>query len=79
VAVVSAPDARKGERLVLVTAKTNALRSEVQAHLKARGANELMIPAEILIVPALPVLATGKTDFVALNALVRERVIDGAV
>jgi acyl-[acyl-carrier-protein]-phospholipid O-acyltransferase/long-chain-fatty-acid--[acyl-carrier-protein] ligase len=38
-----------------------------------------MIPAEILIVPALPVLATGKTDFVALNALVRERVIDGAV
>lgn len=77
-AVVSAPDARKGERLVLVTAKADAQRSVVQGHLKAKGAIELMIPSEIMIVPALPLLATGKTDFMALNKLVRERISDGA-
>src|ERR1044072_7774054 len=46
-AVASVPDARKGERLVLVTQKKDATRSEFQAFAKSRGATELMIPSEI--------------------------------
>ena len=72
-AMVSVPDARKGERLILVTAKQDAHRSEVQAYMKAHGATEIMMPAEILVVDALPLLGSGKMDFAGLGKLVRER------
>ena len=31
-----------------------------------------MLPKDVRVVDALPALATGKTDYVALNALARE-------
>src|SRR5919107_3938497 len=49
-AVATAPDARKGERLVLVTERRDATRAAFQAFAKARGAPELMLPAEVLVV-----------------------------
>jgi acyl-[acyl-carrier-protein]-phospholipid O-acyltransferase/long-chain-fatty-acid--[acyl-carrier-protein] ligase len=72
-AVVTVPDARKGERLILVTQKAGATRSEFQAFAKSRGAAELMIPSEIMVVPKLPLLGSGKVDLVAVSRLVRER------
>ena len=45
-----------------------------QAFAKSRGAAELMIPAEIMIVPKLPLLGSGKVDLVSVAKLVRERV-----
>jgi acyl-[acyl-carrier-protein]-phospholipid O-acyltransferase/long-chain-fatty-acid--[acyl-carrier-protein] ligase len=73
-AVVAVPDERKGERLILVTTKPDAARNEIQSYMKAHGATELMMPSEIMIVPALPLLGSGKLDYVELNRLVRERV-----
>jgi acyl-[acyl-carrier-protein]-phospholipid O-acyltransferase/long-chain-fatty-acid--[acyl-carrier-protein] ligase len=61
-AVASAPDPRKGERLVLVTQQANATRAEFQTYAKAHGASDLMIPSEIMIVPKLPLLGSGKVD-----------------
>ena len=72
-ALVSIPDARKGERLIMATTKQGATRAEVQAHMKARGATELMMPAEIMIVDALPLLGSGKTDYVELDKMVRAK------
>jgi acyl-[acyl-carrier-protein]-phospholipid O-acyltransferase/long-chain-fatty-acid--[acyl-carrier-protein] ligase len=72
-AVLAVPDARKGERLVLVTTQPGLQRSELAHHMKAKGATELSVPADILVVDAIPVLGSGKTDYVALNRLVRER------
>ena len=74
-ALVSIPDARKGEKLIMVTTKTSATRSEVQAHMKAKGATELMMPGEIMVVDALPLLGSGKTDYVELNRMVREKFV----
>ena len=71
--VVAVPDTRKGERLVMVTTKADASRSDVQAFMKSKGATELMTPSEIMSVSALPLLGSGKTDFVELNRMVRER------
>ena len=73
-AVVAAPDARKGERLILVTTQPNVRRADVQAHMKEMGSTELMIPSEILTVDALPLLGSGKTDYVELNKLVRAKI-----
>ena len=71
-AVIAAPDPRKGERLIMVTTATGATRAQVQDHLRGRGATELMTPSEVLVVPSMPLLGSGKTDYVALNALVQE-------
>jgi acyl-[acyl-carrier-protein]-phospholipid O-acyltransferase/long-chain-fatty-acid--[acyl-carrier-protein] ligase len=73
-AVAAAPDARKGERLVLVTEKKDAKRADFQAYAKAHGAADLMVPAEILAVDKVPVLGSGKLDYVGVAALVKERV-----
>ncbi len=72
-ALVSVPDPRKGERLIMVTTKPGATRAEVHAFMKTRGATELMTPSEIMTVDALPLLGSGKTDYVELNRMVRER------
>ena len=72
--VVSLPDARKGERLVLMTTDAALKRDVLLRHARARGAAELMVPADILLVASLPLLGTGKPDYVAATALAREKV-----
>ena len=72
-AVAAVPDARKGERLVMVTQKKDPTRSEFQAFARSHGATELMVPAEIVYMEKLPLLGTGKIDNVAVTRLVKER------
>jgi acyl-[acyl-carrier-protein]-phospholipid O-acyltransferase/long-chain-fatty-acid--[acyl-carrier-protein] ligase len=72
-AVTAVPDARKGERLILVTQKKDATRGEFQAFARAHGASELMTPAEIIYMEKLPLLGTGKVDNMAVARLVKER------
>ena len=72
------PDARKGERIILVTTQRDANRAAFADFAKARGGTELMTPAEVLVVEKLPLLGSGKIDAVALSQLVRERTkLDG--
>jgi acyl-[acyl-carrier-protein]-phospholipid O-acyltransferase/long-chain-fatty-acid--[acyl-carrier-protein] ligase len=71
--VVSVPDARKGERLVLLTQDAKAKREEFLRHAKSRGLSELSVPAEIMVVERIPLLGSGKPDFVAAAKLARER------
>ncbi|MFE1600222.1 acyl-[ACP]--phospholipid O-acyltransferase [Methylobacterium sp. ID0610] len=72
-AVAAVPDARKGERLVLVTEQRDASRAAFLAHARAKGTSELAVPAEILVVDRLPQLGSGKTDFAAVTQLARSR------
>ena len=71
--VVALPDQRKGEKLVLMTADSKITRADFLTQAKARGATELMIPAEVLVVPAVPLLGSGKPDYVAALKLAKER------
>jgi acyl-[acyl-carrier-protein]-phospholipid O-acyltransferase/long-chain-fatty-acid--[acyl-carrier-protein] ligase len=72
-AVVAVPDARKGERLILLTQQRNATRTELHAFAKASHASDLMIPAEVWVVEKLPLLGSGKVDMIAAARLVEER------
>lgn len=72
-AVVAIPDAKKGEQLVLVTDKADAARGDIQKAVQDEGSSELMIPKTILAVDAVPVLGTGKTDYVGVKALVEKQ------
>jgi acyl-[acyl-carrier-protein]-phospholipid O-acyltransferase/long-chain-fatty-acid--[acyl-carrier-protein] ligase len=70
-AVASVPDARKGEKLILITEAPGATRAEFLAFAKANGAMDLMVPAEVRVVPKVPVLGSGKLDFAGVTKLVR--------
>ncbi|MGE8940889.1 acyl-[ACP]--phospholipid O-acyltransferase [Leptospira interrogans] len=72
--VVAMPDARKGERLVLVTTSGEATREAMSRQAKARGASELMVPAAVLTVPKMPLLGSGKPDYPATQKLAMEKV-----
>jgi acyl-[acyl-carrier-protein]-phospholipid O-acyltransferase/long-chain-fatty-acid--[acyl-carrier-protein] ligase len=67
-AVVTRPDARKGEQLVMFTTRPDASASALQTWGRQNGVTELMLPRDIRIVPALPVLGTGKLDYVTMAA-----------
>jgi acyl-[acyl-carrier-protein]-phospholipid O-acyltransferase/long-chain-fatty-acid--[acyl-carrier-protein] ligase len=66
-------DPRKGERIILLTQQKDATRADFQSYAKSKGASDLMIPAEIVIVEDVPLLGSGKVDFAAVTKLVRER------
>ncbi len=68
-AVIAMPDGRKGERLVLVTDRSDAGASALIAHAKMQGASELAVPRRIVKTFELPVLGSGKTDYVAIQRI----------
>ena len=68
-AAVSRPDPRKGEELVLFTTALGAAAKDLSAWGRLHGVAELMLPRDVRVVEAIPLLATGKTDYVALKAL----------
>jgi acyl-[acyl-carrier-protein]-phospholipid O-acyltransferase / long-chain-fatty-acid--[acyl-carrier-protein] ligase len=72
-AVVAVPDKRKSERIVLVTTADNADPNELRQFSRKSGANELMVPHEIIKVPEIPVLGSGKTDYVSARRIAFER------
>ncbi len=72
-AVTAVPDARKGERLILITDKHDATRANFQAYARSKHASELMMPSELIVLDKLPLLGSGKVDHLALAKLVRER------
>ncbi len=68
---VTLPDAKKGEQIVLVTDCANADRAALLAHGRKEGVSELFIPRAILVVTAVPVLGSGKVDYVATGVLAK--------
>ena len=71
-AVVSVPDSKKGERLVLVTDFDGAETARLSEWARDNGAPELAVPKKIVKIAAIPVLGTGKTDYVAIQKLVED-------
>jgi acyl-[acyl-carrier-protein]-phospholipid O-acyltransferase/long-chain-fatty-acid--[acyl-carrier-protein] ligase len=74
-AVVARPDAKKGEQLVLFTTSTDATTKAFQTWARANGVTELALPREIRTIDAIPVLGTGKTDYVTLERMGREAMV----
>mgnify|MGYP001401792651 CR=1 FL=1 len=72
-AVAAAPDPRKGERLVMVTDKHGATRSDFITYARSKHAAELMFPAEIIVLDKMPMLGSGKVDQLAIDKFVREQ------
>ncbi|WFP61968.1 AMP-binding protein [Mesorhizobium sp. WSM4904] len=72
-AAVAVPDKRRGERIVLVTTADHASAEELRQFGKKAGAAELMVPNDIIKVEEIPVLGSGKTDYVSARKLAIDR------
>ncbi|HEU0095403.1 MAG TPA: AMP-binding protein, partial [Rhizomicrobium sp.] len=70
-AAVAVPDGRKGEQVVLVTDAKDADRIELVGWARNHGVSELTVPRRVLVVESIPLLATGKTDYVTVQKLVQ--------
>jgi acyl-[acyl-carrier-protein]-phospholipid O-acyltransferase / long-chain-fatty-acid--[acyl-carrier-protein] ligase len=73
--VVSVPDPRKGEQLILITDKPDGTREALTAMARAAGVPELWVPRQIMMVAAIPLLGSGKVDFPAALQLARGQVV----
>ncbi len=68
-AVLSKPDAKRGESLVLFSTDENLSRQMLSLTAKAGGYPEIAVPREIVYKKSIPLLGTGKTDYVSLKEL----------
>jgi acyl-[acyl-carrier-protein]-phospholipid O-acyltransferase/long-chain-fatty-acid--[acyl-carrier-protein] ligase len=72
-AVIAVADARKGEKLLLVTTQKGAEPRALLAAARERGVAEILVPREVMIVDKMPLLGTGKADYPAVQRLVAAR------
>lgn len=71
-AVIAIPDDRKGEQLVLITTENAAVKESLSRYAAENGLSPLNVPAKIMSVDKIPVLGTGKMDYVALKKMYEE-------
>lgn len=71
-AAITIPDGKKGEQIILVTTCPDAKRTDLVGWAHNHGVQELAVPRRILIVDTVPVLGTGKTDYVKVEKAVAE-------
>jgi acyl-[acyl-carrier-protein]-phospholipid O-acyltransferase/long-chain-fatty-acid--[acyl-carrier-protein] ligase len=64
---VQIPDDKKGEQIVVVSNNKEASRNTLVSYVKENGLSDLNIPKNILFLDKIPVLGTGKTDYVSLR------------
>ena len=69
-AIVAIPDDKKGEQLILLTENKEAQRQEIIEYARKQGLSELGLPKTIIYVDQVPVLGTGKTDYLTAQEIV---------
>ncbi len=72
-AVISLPDAKKGEQIILITTQKDATLHELNR--VSKGVTAIALPKKILVIEKIPVMATGKTDYVTLESVLKVKII----
>jgi acyl-[acyl-carrier-protein]-phospholipid O-acyltransferase / long-chain-fatty-acid--[acyl-carrier-protein] ligase len=73
-AIVAVPDKKKGEQLVMFTTILKSDRKKIADGLRSLGVADLMIPKTIFELEKLPLLGSGKTDYVYLARMAKDKV-----
>jgi acyl-[acyl-carrier-protein]-phospholipid O-acyltransferase/long-chain-fatty-acid--[acyl-carrier-protein] ligase len=71
-AVVTVPDVKRGEQLVLITDQVDATRAVLASAAREAGLPEIFVPRSIAHVAKVPILGTGKIDYVSAGKLAVE-------
>lgn len=68
-AAINLADEKKGEKIVLVTDNMDATRKDIQERARHLKYGELYIPRKVVLAEELPMLSTGKVDYVVLTEM----------
>jgi acyl-[acyl-carrier-protein]-phospholipid O-acyltransferase/long-chain-fatty-acid--[acyl-carrier-protein] ligase len=71
-AAIAVPDGRKGESIVLVTTNPDGSRNDLLVWVRNHGVPELAVPRRVIPIAEVPVLGTGKTDYVSIAKMVAQ-------
>lgn len=71
-AATTQADSQRGENIVLFTTDKGLGRDTLMQAARAAGQPELAVPRKIVPVESLPLLGTGKTDYVTLKKMAQE-------
>lgn len=66
-AALALGDGRRGERIILLSTNNKADRKALREHLLKEGHSGLYVPTEIVPVEKMPLLGTGKPDYMSLQ------------
>lgn len=69
VAAVAISDARKGERILLYTEQSEDRLEKMRSWIKEQGYSPLVCPYKVEIIGKLPLLGSGKVDYITLKQL----------
>jgi acyl-[acyl-carrier-protein]-phospholipid O-acyltransferase/long-chain-fatty-acid--[acyl-carrier-protein] ligase len=75
--VVSLPDPKKGEQLVLLTTRRDA-NAKLLAE-ASTGVATINLPKKVFVLDKLPVLATGKTDYPGATTMAAQLLVGGNI
>ncbi len=70
-AVISLPDPKKGEQVILITTQKQATVQQLAD--ASPGVAAILLPKKIIVVEAIPVMATGKTNYIAVTELAKTK------
>ncbi|MEK3746356.1 AMP-binding protein [Brevibacillus sp. FSL K6-0770] len=68
-AAITVNDQRKGERVLLFTTDENVALGQLRSYLTEKQYSPLLIPGTMQFIKTLPLLGSGKTDYVSLKQL----------
>jgi acyl-[acyl-carrier-protein]-phospholipid O-acyltransferase / long-chain-fatty-acid--[acyl-carrier-protein] ligase len=68
-AASTVPDSQRGESIILFTTDKKLKREDLQIVAKNLGLPELAVARKIVLVEEIPILGTGKTDYVTLKQM----------
>jgi acyl-[acyl-carrier-protein]-phospholipid O-acyltransferase/long-chain-fatty-acid--[acyl-carrier-protein] ligase len=71
-AATTQADSQRGENIILYTTDSGLNREQLSTSAKALGSSELAIARKIIVIDELPLLGTGKTDYVTLKKMAEE-------
>jgi len=71
-AATTSPDVQRGENIILYTTDSSLNREQLSNSARTLGSPELAIARKIIWVNALPLLGTGKTDYVTLKKMAED-------
>jgi acyl-[acyl-carrier-protein]-phospholipid O-acyltransferase/long-chain-fatty-acid--[acyl-carrier-protein] ligase len=69
-ATTSRPDANKGEQIILFTLDNTINKDIIRTMITEKNQSNLMLPTEIRLVTEIPLLGSGKIDYIKLKSLV---------
>lgn len=70
--VISIPNARKGEQLILLTEEKDSSVEQLRERARQQGFPDLWVPKSIVVVEKIPISGIGKIDLAAAAAMVQE-------